>query len=145
MSLIGWLRSLPVSLLAEIEATVGDADFIGTRECGPTSLDVGYEASEEGSAAEDGSITVQIFPMLLVNINQPHMFVQASNEKQKLDISFYDAGVNLSPQKYFLSGGGYRLPDVMDFPTFWFQTKQGDQGMHVGRLAGRVVSCQSDD
>lgn len=49
-----------------------------------------------------------------------------SRSDQRLDLSFYDAGVCLSPPEYFITCGGKRLPEVLDFPTKWFQTRAGD-------------------
>ena len=87
--------------------------------------DFGYEASEEGSI-EELHETIKIYPLMYLSIQQPHIFLSCAKANQKLDISFYDAGLNLSPPEYFITCGGKRLPEIMDYPTKWFQSRQGD-------------------
>ena len=89
------------------------------------SEDFGYEASEEGSIEEPHE-TIKIFPLMYMSVQQPHIFLSCAKSNQKLDVSFYDAGLNLSPPEYFITCGGKRLPEIMDYPTKWFQTRQGD-------------------
>ncbi len=92
------------------------------------SFDRGYDASEEGSAVVDEvpSQAVKLFPLLHANIMQPHLFVTCSSETQKGTASFFDASVSLAPTDFFLTCGAKRLPDAVNFPVRWFQTKQGD-------------------
>ena len=89
--------------------------------------DVEYDASEEGSIEEQlHHSCVKIFPLLFASVSQPHIFVTASRATQKLEISFYDSSLALSPPNYVItSEAGHRLPIVADFPNHIFQTKPG--------------------
>ena len=92
------------------------------------TLDVGYDASEEGSVEEpvSSSSKVKIFPLVFGSVSQPHLFVTASRATQKFEVSFYDAALTLSPPNYVItSEAGHRLPIVADFPNPLFQTKSG--------------------
>lgn len=72
-------------------------------------LDFGYEASEEGSASDElRGAGIRIYPLVHVAVSQPHAFLSCSRQKQKLDVSFFDASVNMSPPDYFITGGGKR-------------------------------------
>ena len=97
------------------------------------SLDVGYDASEEGSV--DESLThshVKLFPLVFASISQPHLFVTASRATQKFEVSYYDAALSLSPRDYVItSEAGHRLPIVADFPHPIFQTKPGESLMNL--------------
>ena len=95
------------------------------------SEDFGYEASEEGSI-EEAHETIKIFPLTYFAMEQPHVFVSCAKSKQKLDLSFYDASLSLSPPEYFITCGGRRLPEPMDFPTKWFNTRPGDADPKMG-------------
>jgi hypothetical protein len=93
-----------------------------------TLLDVGYDASEEGSVEETLTHSrVKIFPLLFCSVSQPHIFVTASQVTQKFEASCYDASLALSLPNYVItSEAGHRLPIVADFPNLIFQTKPGD-------------------
>jgi hypothetical protein len=92
-----------------------------------SNYDVEYDASEEGSVEETLSHSrVKIFPLLFASVSQPHVFVTASRATQKLEVSFYDASLALSPPNYVITSEvGHRLPIVADFPNPVFQTKPG--------------------
>ena len=62
--------------------------------------------------------------MFHAKASQPHVFLSCSKETQRLDFSVFDASLSLSPADYFITCGGKRLPEAMDFPKHWFQTKQ---------------------
>ena len=89
--------------------------------------DVEYDASEEGSVEEPlVHHRVTIHPLVYASVAQPHLFVTASRVTQKLEMSFYDASLALSPPAYVItSESGHRLPIGADFPQPIFETKPG--------------------
>lgn len=96
------------------------------------TLDVGYDASEEGSVEEPVTLSpkVKIFPLVFCSVSQPHLFMTASRATQKFEVSFYDSALTLSPPNYVItSEAGHRLPIVADFPNPLFQTKPGNYFM----------------
>jgi len=104
------------------------------------TLDVGYDASEEGSVEEPVTLSrVKIFPLVHASVSQPHLFVTASRASQKFEVSCYDASLSLSPPNYVItSESGHRLPIVADFPHPIFQTKPGNYSYYTeAPLSGR--------
>ena len=100
---------------------------------GDVTLDVGYDASEEGSVEETLTHSrVKIFPLLFCSVSQPHIFVTASRATQKFEASCYDASLALSLPNYVItSEAGHRIPIVADFPNLIFQTKPGKSLLHL--------------
>ncbi|TRY71636.1 hypothetical protein TCAL_05294 [Tigriopus californicus] len=97
----------------------------------PPDLDVkktlhDYDASEEESLVETKKEVIKLYPLAQMGVSQPHIFTSCSSNQQKLDVSIYDAYVNLAPPDYFITCGGRKLPEVKDFPIHWVQTKPGD-------------------
>ena len=89
--------------------------------------DLGYDASEEGSIEEPPNLIVKIFPLLYCLIKQPHIFISYTKaRKNRLEMSFYDAILNMSPVNYFITCGGHRVPGTLDYQNQIFQTKPGE-------------------
>ena len=109
------------------------------------SLVDGYDASEEESAMEERHrANIKIHPLLHLGVSQPHAFLSCSRQKQRFDVSFFDAGVATSPPDYFITGGGRRLPERIDFPLAWFRTKKGDADPRTGIPPALFTATLSD-
>ena len=110
------------------------------------SLVDGYDASEEESAMEERRqrASIRIHPLLHLGVSQPHAFLSCSKQKQKFDVSFFDGSVATSPRDYFITGGGRRLPEKVDFPLAWFRTKKGDADPRTGIPPALFTATLSD-
>ena len=97
-----------------------------------TSLDHGYEASEEGSVDDLPELVVKIYPLVQMSVVQPHFLTTCTNSAQKMEVSCFDASVNLSPHNYFITCGGHRLPLPLDYQHPLFQTKPGEPDKKSG-------------
>ena len=117
---------------------------LGSRE--RRSLVDGYEASEEESAMEERHprANIKIHPLLHLGVSQPHAFLSCSKLKQRFDVSFFDGAVATSPPDYFITGGGRRLPERVDFPLAWFHTKRGDADPRTGIPPALFTATLSD-
>ena len=95
-------------------------------------IDQGYDASEEGSIEEPPELIVKIHPLIYTSISQPHFLTTLTRNSQRLELSFYDSMLNVSPKNYFITCGGHRVPLQLDFQHPIYQTKPGEPDKKLG-------------
>ena len=95
-------------------------------------IDIGYEASEEGSISVDDlaikkSDATVVQPLAFCVIVQPHMFITCSSGDQKFETSVYDASIAISPRTHLMSSSdGLHIPTERDYKIPVFKTRQGN-------------------
>lgn len=98
-----------------------------------TKSDIGYDASEEGSATDEAHNITTVQPLLFFSINQPHFFITASMGEQRLEMCIYDLILSLPhPNHVITCSGGRCLPAESDFTKPIILTRPGEPS----RLSG---------
>lgn len=99
-------------------------------------LEEGYEGSEEGSTCEGLSVVSvgpRIMPLVYLVLSQPHAFLSCQPNKQKLDISCFDAIVKSVPEGFSLKVcESKKIPNSEDYTVSWLETRPGDPHPKTG-------------
>ena len=91
------------------------------------TMDLGYDASEEGSVDEGLANVTTVQPLLFSSLVQPHVFVTCSPMDQKLEVSVYDLTLSLANTNHCITcSGGRCLPTEQDFTRPVVQTRPGE-------------------
>ncbi len=96
----------------------------------------GTFAESPGNLREDSPDSPKsetcLLPLAHVNILQPHLFLVISRDKQKMDLSVYDASISCSLPEHIIDDIQKRLPAMDDYKVPLFQTKHGDPDPKLG-------------
>ncbi len=101
--------------------------------------DLGYDASEEGSVADNVQtmehLPTQVTPLLFVSVVQPHAFLTCSSSasQQRLELSMYDVNISLPTGNQVITcTAGRCLPTQEDFGRAFLQTRPGEPSRTSG-------------